>query len=144
MEKEPKMSSAMLEIPCLPQSWLLSTNHSLSSRGLKLNICCQSSVTKNRIISWNSVAQFSLYFTSSNMTEFIWQQWEYRALYMLENMGLKKQTLTSFGISTSVINLVKQVRIYFVRLNPVLCFLIIELPPLQIMLILVSSLFPFA
>lgn len=63
---------------------------------------------------------------------------------MLENMGLKKQTLTSFGISTSVINLVKQVRIYFVRLNPILCFLIIELPPLQIMLILVSSLFPFA
>lgn len=39
---------------------------------------------------------------------------------MLENMGLKKQILTSLRISTSAINLMKQVRIYLVRLNPVL------------------------
>lgn len=76
------------------------------------------------------MAQFSLYFTSSKMTEFIWQQWEYRALYVLENMGLKKQTLTSLKVSTSAINLVKRVRIYLERLNPVLYFPIIELPPL--------------
>lgn len=49
---------------------------------------------------------------------------------MLENMGLKKQTLTSLKVSTSAINLVKRVRIYLERLNPVLYFPIIELPPL--------------
>lgn len=65
-------------------------------------------------------------------------------MYMLENMGSKKQILTSLRISTSAINLIKQIRIYLVRLNPVLCFPIIELPPLEIMLILLSSLVTFA
>lgn len=49
---------------------------------------------------------------------------------MLENMGFKKQILTSLRISTSAINLVKQIRIYLERLSPVLCFPMIELPPL--------------
>lgn len=85
-------------------------------------------MTKNRIILLDSTAQFSLYFTSSKMTEFTWQQWEYRAVYG-KNMGLKNQILTQLGILTNAINLVELIWIYIVRLNPVLFFSIIELPP---------------
>lgn len=61
-----------------------------------------------------------------------------------ENIGLKNQILTSLGISTSAINPGELIQIYIVRLNPVLCFSITELPPFQIIFILVASLFSFA